>query len=506
MPLPATWYGNATAVCTPNRGLAYVAVPRTRFVYIPPKQDGRVADIVTIQPPVPIKSIDCDPDWSQTQHIVTMDRENILAVWDLRQQLITVSCRVHNPNYVRGKRPKRYVDDQPRATDGTMCVLRTRRVLSNVNNCFSLWCTVSNTYTTFGVDPLFERDHVVLMRGSPYDDQLVAVGTQRGLVAIVDLSAKRIVHKLRGHDKCITSLDWMAVTAAVASTALPAPAAAAPTVAGQRPQLKASTAASAAQEAAEAKLRGKLVPIVESDDVFDIYDFDDAADKFGVVSQPTFGTAAQHEAELERLRMLSVDEKAVGNDHFDFVEACQNLKEEILQSGEVEKRPDSEDSVTSDFEKLGLSPEVPSHVDAMVNSSDESFMNVVVQDLVDKAASDGAEEETPVVIDEADQKVPADADEEKPADVPDTEQKRPTMNKVIYLASGACEPVVWIWNTQAGVATQKIELKHAGKNGPIPSTQTTTSWMDENTMIINTPVGDVVSYNVQAIGDKYDTP
>lgn len=489
VPIPAIWYGNASAVCTPNGGLAYVAMSANRCSYIPPKQDGCVSNIQLLQTPKPVKAVDCDPDWSQTQHLFTMDIENIVYMWDMRQQLITISCRAHAKQASR----------QKNRHDGTMCVLRTRRVLSNVNNMFVLWCTVDNSYTTFGVNAMFDRDPIVLMRGSPYDDHLVAVGTKSGLVVIIDLDAKCIVHRLRGHDKAITSLEWMQI-----GQAMPPKPAAPPA----RRVLKATSVTAAAQAAAEAKLRGKLKPIVESDDVFDIFDFDDAVDQFGVVSQPTFGTAAQHEAELERLRMLSVDEKAVSNDHFDFVEACQSLKEEILQTNEAENRPDSEDSITSDFEKLGLSPVAASNVDdmqvgVMVNSSDESFMNVVVQELVENVPKEEEKENEEEVLSAAEKSLNAKSVPEP--ELPAAANAATATGKVIYLASGAAEPVVWLWNTATGISTQTIELERVGKKfAPIPSIQTTTCWLDEHTILINTPAGRVVSYDVQTADNEYE--
>lgn len=384
------------------------------------------------------------------QHIITMDAMGLLYMWDVQQGLITSTCRGHNPDYrntsSRSSKPR----DRDQRT-GTMCVLRTRRVLSVVRNQFLLWCPASQTYTQFGVDSLFEREHITLLRGAQHTNDLVAVGTIRGLVATIDLQQKQVLHKFRGHDKRITSLDWMTLLPVIVRDK-PKPAASAPPA--ERPQLKATTQTKAQEE----KARGKLVPIVETDDVFDIYDFDDGADQFGVVSKPTFSTEEQ-EAESERLRILSVEEKSVGNQNFDFVEACQSLKDEILQQGEetgvVPKKKDSsdesEDSVSSDFEKLqlidkntvGATEAALTAAAVMVNSTDDSFVNVTV--------------EKPKALSEVAAVVKSNAAVEP-------------VEKELFLVSGSMEPVVWIWNIKTGAAVQKIELKRAGKTSAIPGT------------------------------------
>lgn len=508
IPLPPQWYGNALEACTPLGGIVYLSLSRSRLVHIAAKsaeQPDAVANIQSFQCHNRVIALDCDPDWSdpEAQHIVTMEADNTLCVWNVRQRLVQMSCIDLRHQGHAGSKPfgghgghgGRYGKrggggggyDTDRNRGGTMCMLRTRSVLANVGDQFVVWCTASNTSSSFELDAKFVREPIVLLRVAPHDANLVAAGTDRGLCVLLDLAQKRIVHRMRGHDKTITSLDWMrfqvdapvpeavpdvpvaAAEVAVETTASAQPDEASPVPASaveRRAPLVAhasTSSPSAAATAREAKLRGQLKPIVESDDVFDIYQYDDDADKFGIVTQPHgCANAAEHEAEAERLRMLSVEEKAVGNDHFDFVEACQNLKEDILQAVSPGGSPAAraERSVGDGEEQEGDTP-----------TRAELSPTLALERL---SLNDGETLEV-----EAD------------ASVLDANGKQ----SAYYLVSGAVEAVVWIWDVTSGAAVQKIELRRM-KPMPIPELQTCVCWMDDRTLIVNTPGGEVAAYDV----------
>lgn len=302
-----------------------------------------------------------------------------------------------------------------------------------MNNRFILFNLVSNQYTSFEIDKLFERDTVVVIKPSPYDDNIVACGSKRGLVTIVHVIDKVILHRLRGHDAVITCLDWMQLT-------IDTPVAGKPVSSRENksPIAESENRPKAIATSKEIRLRGQPTPIVDPDDAFDIYDFDDGADEFGVISRATYATVEDNKRDA-----------AKSNENFNYVEACQNLMEDILQGPQIAEAVDVEanhklsiasnmdDSlIASDFEKLSMSAtdlesvkqpnaDVSNELSttiALGNSSDESFVHV---------------EESPKAV----------------------------AKKVTFLASGATDANIWMWNADTGSAVHKIQLKKVKNTG-----------------------------------------
>lgn len=309
---------------------------------------------------------------------------------------------------------------------GALCYLESNFVLSNIDNFFLRFSVSANQFTTIKINYLFQRDPIVVMKASPYDPNIVACGSKRGLVTIINLEQKSIVHTFSAHNQAVTSLDWQQLTICTPSE---------PKVVSigmvQSPKEPERPRAQAYSK--EARLRGPPKTVVDDDDAFDIYDFDDGADEFGVISRPTYAASAVEEAKTEPV---------ASNENFNFVEACQNLKEDILQTV-----PAMDDSlIASDFEKLSMSGtelaaalEEPKQVqrttangakkpqndtdpkEVLEHSSDESFVHVVGEQVVAKKVT------------------------------------------FVASASGSKEAVIWFWNVDEGSSAHKIILKRAHK-------------------------------------------
>lgn len=267
------------------------------------------------------------------------------------------------------------------------------------------------------------------MKANPYDSNIVACGSKRGLVTIINLDQKCILHTLSAHNNTVTSLDWQQMTIFTPSE---------PKVVSVdivKSAVKLEQRPKAQAHSKEYRLRGPPNTIIDEDDAFDIYDFDDGADEFGVISRPTYGAAAAAVKET----------KSVGSsENFNFVEACQNLKEDILQA-----TPAMDESlIASDFEKLSMINELAAALDepeqsavqtptkkktikslnesdlieTFEHSSDDSFVHVMGEQVVAK--------------------------------------------RVTFLASASSskEGIIWLWNVDAGSSAHKIGLKRATKN------------------------------------------
>lgn len=265
------------------------------------------------------------------------------------------------------------------------------------------------------------------MKSSPYDDNIVACGSNRGLITIVNVVDKVLLHRLRAHDSFVTCIDWMQLTFDS-------------TIVVETKREKPLKAVSARAITKEALLRGPPKTVVDADDAFDIYDFDDGADEFGVIARATYAT----DADPKR--------KAL-NENGNYVEECQNLVKDILHVAEVSHEdictqsppidsPAMEDSlIANDFEKLSMStidltPTDKSHK-LPANNSNEHISTITL---------DHSSDESFVHVNDS---------PKKPA------------NKKVYLATGARDGAIWLWEAETGSLKHTIKFNTSTKNSPL---------------------------------------
>lgn len=383
-------------------------------------------------------SLDSDLDWSTTKYFATLDDQFSVNVWDLNCKLVVLSHNAHR--YPGEFESRRAIHNNRRKVDrgselmGTLCFIQNRLLISNRENDFVKLCLASGTYTSFTMSPVFVKDNISVMRGSPYNEDIMAIGTKRGLVMIVDINKKNIVYKLRGHDNGITSLDWMIVhpSAITNQKSISTP---------NRPKLQGKTV--------ERLRRGPPQPIIDSNDVFDIYEYDDCAEEFGASARPA--------------TTIMIMEPAAAKEPievFDYVEECKNLKQDILLSVSSEVENDNQNDSLVNNADLSATLSQTEHFSEELNnskkagdecSSDESYVNIVENAL--------------------DLTTFADADLLEMSMGADTPTKLPPHNysePITYLASGSREAYIWIWNAVTGVGEHKIELPRAPKVSQLP--------------------------------------
>ena len=306
---------------------------------------------------------------------------------------------------MRGHRHHIHASDKKTPTvdpPGAICFTANHKLISMAGNDIVKYCVASNTCTVISDSLLLKKHAVNILKVSPYDENILAIGTKKGLVLIVNLTDMQIVYTLRGHDTEIISLDWMQVNLQ------------------ERPQLQ-----------AKSRNRRKPVPIVDSNDVFDIYDFDDTADEFGAQSRAVLPKTEVEEKEF-RIPIST-------NERLDFVEACQHLKEDILAVAKEEGATDAFNATTLDEtvdQTEVLSPISPN---ATLQESSDDFISVENLDETRDCSSD------------------ADDDFVKP-------NHEDVVDYHVYLASGAKESILWIWDAANGLGVHKIELPKCSKS------------------------------------------
>ncbi|XP_037035514.1 protein rigor mortis [Bradysia coprophila] len=419
VPITVFSYLPHSVVATPNGGFIYVGgAGGLKIGYIGNVESSKpVIDHFNAFSTQTIRAIDCDPDWSEHQQFAVLTSNNLVHIWD-----------VNKKEPVCGHRAL----EKPAASQslaGAMCYLKTKKVMAVDSDRCVIYCASSNTFSLSTGGALLKNNTITLLKACPFDSTIVAAGTKNGLVLISKVSDLSILHKLRGHDTEITSIDWIQLTNI------------------------ASTPASRTKKVA--KSRRKQVPIVDSGDMFDIYSFDYLENEFGTLSNVN---PIQEESRLN----VSTQQ----NEDFDFVEACQSLKEDIL-------RPTKPEDDENEVQQSEI-PEFDASGSDCSNSRSEEYVEV---------------------NDSLRQLDLADIDDHPP-------RIQTEVDSILSVVTASREPFMWIWNLNTGAALEKIPFKSSQKASEVKFQGLTARWVDEKTLITNSPNGDLIKYTVALTDNK----
>lgn len=124
----------------------------------------------------------CDNNWTITKWFITLNEHNVVAVWELDSQKIIRGHKAHV-----GEIHKRcdYSSSED-AYGGVMCMTKSRYILSIDIHAFVKYCVTSNTYCLLPENFITKRNAISIIKASPYEEDVVAVGYKSGLVLITD--------------------------------------------------------------------------------------------------------------------------------------------------------------------------------------------------------------------------------------------------------------------------------------------------------------------------------
>lgn len=193
-------------------------------------------------------------------------------------------------------------------------------------------------------------------------------------------------------------------------------------------------------------------PIVDAGDMFDIHSYDYLEEEFGTISSITRSVDSYADKPAD-------DHKS--NENFNFVEECQTLRERIRAGNQS----DSDESVNqfvretavgiSDIQNMmaSRSPIHDGSIDVSVSSDSPAEL-----DEFSNRSTIGSSHNTTEIAEL----------EDVIKDLNINEKMVDKSFSTVYLASGAQESCVVVWNTQTGAISDRIELKSQGKS-KIPS-------------------------------------
>uniref|UniRef100_A0A182WA53 Uncharacterized protein n=1 Tax=Anopheles minimus TaxID=112268 RepID=A0A182WA53_9DIPT len=428
-PIFHIWYHQNSMMSTPDNGLLYCS--RQDVAYIPPQDSNTLPKVRIMTINGCIKSLACAPDWTDKRLFATLDGYNVL------NQPIK-GHRAHATAGPQVKTSKTHVSNVASA----ICFTTDGKVISSDHSDLVVYCLLTDRYKM--TPDFFRKKTVVTLEPSPVDREVFIAGLRDGLIQIFSLKKMAVLHSLRGHDKEIVSIACMSVPV-LRKTAW-------------RRQDKTKdgkedvtgSASKSVQNRPKKQARKKTVPIADEPDCFDIYDFNESVEEFG--------TIIDREATDEKRNQFR--EKAKTVEGFNFLEACENLKEDILKAANRRDEDEDEDEIA---DSSALAPEE-------FNTDDENELD------------DCEKLRDYVVIDNEDQV----ADEEED----DLECK-------LILVSGSRENVLWFWDYETGLPIDKIIVPSVANARLCDTSFTNAVWIDESHVVANNSNGQVIEWKVE---------
>lgn len=298
------------AAAVPDGGLLYAGIRCINYISAPAANGKDRAKVRTMSTRIHILALDVSPLWGNPgKHFAVVGDDLSVQVWECDSGEAVTGHKAHQHQHeARDVRAAHHT-----SSSVLMSYLANGNILSVDASDLVIYCVASNTYCrrpTF----LAPRNHqLTILRCSPYNDNLFAVGTAAGNVMVCDLRKMSIVYKFSGHKAPICGLDWREVTANQEETddsAVPEKWRSRNGTEGEKP-------------------KPKPLPLVkskaaESDDLFDIYNFEHLECEFGApaaVRRKSSDICGDEFVGLEKPSSAGV---------FDYVEACENMKAELL--------------------------------------------------------------------------------------------------------------------------------------------------------------------------------
>lgn len=279
------------------------------------------------------------------------------------------------------------------------------------------------------------------MKQSPNDSNLVAAGTKNGLILLIAVDKMEVVSKLRGHDTEISSLDWMYLS------------------------MRPTDEAPLKEKVADISL-ADLISSTDTSDCFEIYG-ENKDQEFG-----DYRGVVEDRSDDEEPTAAEMQEKIVSNSNFNFLEACNNLKAQILD----------EDGANGDSPK-----------GTYEDNKDQYGMKNEVNPSRDDSLESNASSRTPVLTEESLNYL------EECQRMKDfvivTKEEIAQVEVIPVLASGSREQVAWLWDINERTAFCKIKW-HPKTRPSLPNPFTNVLWIDESTLLITDGNGDLNEYKI----------
>ncbi|XP_058126017.1 protein rigor mortis isoform X1 [Anopheles coustani] len=446
LPTVPVWFHQDASVATPDNGLLYYS--RFDVMYIPPVEKDRLPRISVLTNDLQIASLACDLDWSERRLFATLDESKSVYIWDLDLQQPVQGHRGH----VGPKSTAQY--HTKRSKETALCFAENKKLLSCDHSQLIVYCLLSDTYTVHA--NLFRpKSIVVTLVPSPVDRDVFLAGMKDGVIQMFSIKKMTVLHTLRAHDKEIISIACMMV----------------PVMNENRPISKKGNAANksttvtdSVQKAGQARpkkqARKKAVPEADASDFFDIYDFNE--------NQEEFGTIIDRESQNKQDQFR---EKTKTVEGFNFLEACENLKEDILKAATKRDDEDQEDDDEEGGDRSHIHQEE-------FNTDDENELD------------DCEKLRDYVVIDNDDDRSEGNEDVQSGVSEEDGYETK------LIIVSASREVYLWFWDYDTGLPIDKIVMPFSHNDCICNAHFSTAIWLNEQRVVAHNGNGNVLEWKV----------
>lgn len=390
----------------------------------------------------------CDPNWSSTKWFVTMNDHNVISVWNLETESVYRGHKAHQQHRAGADGTAGPpMSNNKNSNDGAMCITKDRQVLSIDRNAFVKYCIVSNTYALLSDNFIQKPNSVCALKSSPYDSDILAVGYRNGLITIVNVKQSTVLQRLRAHDTEIVSLEWMRITPDDAQPI---------EIPVESRQIKRAECRKPTMPRRDAPQ-----PIVDDGDMFDIHSFDYLEEEFGTITKPV-RPRDNEDSTIEEVNEVGTGKGIVNHADFNFVEACESLRDQIV--GEREEAEKESLLAESECSAVNMSD-----IQRVVTDSVIADGSIQFSESENGGGDVGEDDATKASIRST---IGSSHDANELADIETelTELKISVDESgKVYLASGAQESFVIIWNVNDGSISDKLQLKVQHGKMAIPS-------------------------------------
>lgn len=426
-----TWFRQNAFLCTPDNGLLYHS--KYDVNYISPLVVDQMPRVQIMNVRGMVKSLACSQDWSDRREFATFDDQNNLLVWDLDVGRPVKGHKGHV--YKAHGRDQRYSDE----VNSAICFTRTQKVLSVEQTLLIVYCLMTDTYKMYA--DIF-RSTVVLLSPCPDDRNVFAAGMRNGLILLFSITDMSVLCNMRGHDREVVSIDWMQVRVL-------------PEESNSSWRREERPKKEARKKKAE-KEAPAAAAAVDNSDIFDIYDYNENQEEFGTIVDKQTSTFDKKDRFFDKVH---------ATEGFNFLEECQNLKQDIIKAKE-------EQDLDDDTEE--------GETQAAANTDDENELDEA-EKLRDYIIVDGDGKE----------KIKSGSDEEKEAEPEDEGVMRTVM------VSGSRENIVYFWDYQSGLQIDRIILPNTGANKRLTTgIFVTPAFVNPWKVVANTNAGHVFEWTI----------
>ncbi|XP_050072568.1 protein rigor mortis [Anopheles maculipalpis] len=442
-PIFHVWFHQNSLISTPDKGILYNS--RYDVSYIPPYDSNCLPKTRMINVQGLVAALACSPDWSEQRLFATLDERNLLTVWDLDSQQAIKGHRAHFITAGQVQTSKK----QHSNVFSALCFTKDGKLLSCVYSDLVVYCLITDRYKK--MPDFFRNKTVVTLEPSPVDRDVFMAGLKDGLIQIFSIKKMAVLHSLRGHDKEIVSISCMSVPVLKQTVWRKESKA----IGGKEEAATGSATKSVGKNRPKKQARKKAAVVAEESDCFDIYDFNESLEEFGTI------------VDRESLddKRDEFREKAKTVEGFNFLEACENLKEDILKA--ASRREDEEEDDEA-LERSALAQ-------GEFNTDDENELDDCekLRDYV--VVGDDDAREVNVETDEEDDKV----------------------DYKLILVSGSRENIVWFWDYETGLPIDKIVVPSISTARLCDTSFTNAVWLDESYIVANNANGQVIEWKVE---------